>query len=498
MLFNSSSFLIFFPIVTLVYFILPHKIRYIWLLISSYYFYMCWNPAYSLLMLFSTLITYLSGIAIERVKKTSLDDKKRIKYMKLCVALSMILNLSILAYFKYFNFFINNINLILSKIHILYTAPQIDVLLPVGISFYTFQALSYTVDVYRDDIYAEKNFFKYALFVSFFPQLVAGPIERSKNLLIQLNEKHTLKYDNLQSGFMLMLYGYFLKMVIADRIALFVDTVYGDYIKYSGWYLIVASILFAFQIYCDFAGYSTIALGAAKIMGFTLTDNFNSPYLSVSIADFWRRWHISLSSWFKDYVYIPLGGNRKGKVRKYINLMIVFLLSGLWHGAKWTFVIWGAINGLYQVIGQLLMPVRNFLNKVLHLDRESFSHRLYHIIGTFILVDISWVFFRAKHVSDAICIIKSIFTADNIHILFDGSLYGHGLNQRNFILMLLAIAVLIFVDICKNKHIVIREFIAKQEFWFRCLSLLLFTLAILIFGIYGANYNETAFIYFQF
>lgn len=341
MLFNSAEFLVFFPVATLGYYLIPYRYRYLWLLACSYYFYMCWNPVYALLMLFSTGITWLSGLALERVKNANLEEKRSIKYKKVCVAISFFLNLSVLGYFKYANFFIDNINQVLHHMHLVYEMPMVDVLLPVGISFYTFQALSYTMDIYRDEIYAEKNFFRYALFVSFFPQLVAGPIERSKNLLRQLNEKHRFSFEQARSGFMLMLWGYFLKMVVADRISIIVETVYADYIMYPGWYLIVASFLFAFQIYGDFAGYSMIAMGAAEIMGFRLTDNFNAPYFSKSVAEFWRRWHISLSGWFKDYLYIPLGGSRKGLIRKYVNLMIVFLLSGLWHGSQWNFVAWG-------------------------------------------------------------------------------------------------------------------------------------------------------------
>jgi len=343
MLFNSVEFLVFFPIAAMGYYLIPYKYRYLWLLACSYYFYSCWNPSYTLLILFSTIITWLSGITLEKIKTANLPKRKDIRYKKISIGISICLNLAVLGYFKYANFFIQNINQVFKHIHLVYQIPAVDVLLPVGISFYTFQALGYTIDVYRGDIHAERNLFRYALFVSFFPQLVAGPIERSKELLGQLKEKHNFSFERIRSGFMLMLWGYFLKLVIADRIAIFVDAVYGDYIKYSGWYLIIASILFALQIYCDFSGYSVIAMGAAEMMGFRLTDNFNAPYFSRSVAEFWRRWHISLSSWFRDYIYIPLGGSRKGSRRKYVNLMIVFLVSGLWHGAQWGFVVWGGL-----------------------------------------------------------------------------------------------------------------------------------------------------------
>lgn len=341
MLFNSIDFLIFFPIVVLVYFIIPKRIKHIWLLIASYYFYMCWNAKYALLIFASTAITYLSGLLIQKIKCSDYDIYRKTRLKKYVVAISFLINLGILFYFKYINFALSVIAKIFAMAHIQLNVSSFDIILPVGISFYTFQALSYTMDVYRDDIYAEKNFFRYALFVSFFPQLVAGPIERSKNLLKQLAVPEKFSFENLREGFILMLYGFFLKIVLADRIATFVDTVYNDYQTYSGMYLIVATILFAVQIYCDFFGYSTIAMGSAKILGIQLMENFDAPYLSTSVSEFWRRWHISLTSWFKDYLYIPLGGSKKGKLRKYMNKMIVFLVSGLWHGAQVSFVAWG-------------------------------------------------------------------------------------------------------------------------------------------------------------
>ena len=355
MLFNSSHFLIFFPVVVSLHFLIPHKVRYLWLLAASYYFYMCWNPKYALLMLTSTAITYASGLLIHRA-----DRKNNIILKKLWVAVSFISNLAILFLFKYFDFALNNLNQILSLVGTQLIKPSFSLLLPVGISFYTFQALSYTMDVYRHDVAPEHNFLKYALFVSFFPQLVAGPIERSSNLIHQISERHSFDFHRFLRGLSLMLWGYFQKLVIADRAAIFVNTVYNNpsHYDYYGLVTILATILFAFQIYCDFSSYSDIARGAAEILGFTLMKNFDTPYFSQSISEFWRRWHISLSTWFRDYVYIPLGGNRKGTCRKYINLMIVFCISGLWHGASWNFVIWGALNGFYQMFGALFAPVR--------------------------------------------------------------------------------------------------------------------------------------------
>lgn len=498
MLFNSLEFLIFFPLVIILYFILPKKIKQFWLLAASYFFYMCWNAKYAVLILFSTIITYSSGLLLEKIKHSSWTDARRVKYKKLTVAFSFVLNLAVLFYFKYTNFFLSVIGTVFRAAHIELNIPTFDIMLPVGISFYTFQALSYTMDVYRDEIYAEKNFFRYALFVSFFPQLVAGPIERSKNLLKQLDKPQKFNYEAAREGFLLMLWGYFLKIVLADRIAIFVDAVYGDYQTYTGSYLIVATILFAIQIYCDFYGYSVIAMGAAKILGIQLMENFSAPYLSFSVAEFWRRWHISLTSWFRDYLYIPLGGSRKGKWRKYMNTLIVFLVSGLWHGANGSFVIWGGINGLYQIIGELGKPVRDKIVSTFHLNRDSLAHKLFCILETFVLVDISWIFFRASGLRNALGIIKQMIVVQNPWVLFDGSLYQCGLDRANFQFMLICICILLFADYCKIKGIQMRQVIIKQDGWFRCLFTTFVIWGILTFGVWGASYDAASFIYFQF
>ncbi|MCM1087835.1 MAG: MBOAT family protein [Muribaculaceae bacterium] len=491
MLFNSAEFLLFFPIVTLIYYVIPQKAKNFWLLLASYFFYMCWNVKYVLLLLFSTVITYASGLLLEKFARQA-------SYKKLIVAASMVLNLAVLFYFKYFNFALSLVSGLFAAIHIELQIPEFDILLPVGISFYTFQALSYTMDVYRGEIYAEKNFFRYALFVSFFPQLVAGPIERSKNLLKQFPTPKKFDFERARDGFLLMLWGFFLKIVLADRIAIFVDTVYADYGTYTGWFLTVATIFFAVQIYCDFYGYSVIAMGAAQILGIRLMENFDAPYLATSVAEFWRRWHISLTSWFKDYLYIPLGGSRKKKVRKYLNKLIVFLVSGLWHGAEISYVIWGGINGIYQIIGEILQPVRDKAVSVLKLNRQSFGHKFVHMAGTFILVDISWIFFRADSWINALRILKRILIADNPWILFDGSLYGCGLDSRNFGLMIIGIGILLFADFCKVKGIRIREAIVRQDGWFRWLFIAFSIWGIITFGVWGPGYNSVDFIYFQF
>lgn len=497
MLFNSLNFLIFFPIVTLIYFVIPHKIRYIWLLVCSYYFYMCWNAAYALLLFVSTFITWLSGLAIGNIVKNEKDDANR-QQSKGIVAISFILNLTILAFFKYAGFAVNSVNQLFQAVGIQFVVPKVDVLLPVGISFYIFQALSYTVDVYRGDVKVEKNLLKYMVFVSFFPQLVAGPIERSSRLLEQFYEKHSFDFERVCRGLMIMLWGFFQKLVVADRLAVLVNQVFLYNSYYSGIEIIVAVMFFAVQIYCDFAGYSNIAIGASQVMGFELMENFRQPYLANSVSDFWRRWHISLTSWFRDYLYIPLGGNRKGKLAKYRNIMIVFLTSGLWHGANWTYVVWGGLNGLFQVIADFTKKPRQKLKAFFKIRQESGSWRILSTVITFILVDFTWIFFRADSMADAFQIISRIFSQFNPWVLVDGTLYTLGLSQVDFWIGILSIAVLLTVDIVHERGVKIRSWVLQQNLWFRWSIYLGAIFFILIFGFYGPNYDASQFIYFQF
>lgn len=490
MLFNSFDFIIFFPCVCLIYFLIPQRLKYLFLLAASYYFYMCWNPQYALLMLTSTVITYLSGLLIGKSRTQGAK--------KLWVASSFILNLGILFFFKYFDFALENLNALLGALHMQPVSSSFDIILPVGISFYTFQALSYTMDVFRKEIYPEKNFFKYALFVSFFPQLVAGPIERSKNLLKQISVSHYFSFERMRAGLIQMLFGFFQKVVLADRIALLVDEVYNNYALYQGVEIALATACFAIQIYCDFGSYSNIAIGAAKIMGFDLMENFNTPYFADSVTDFWRRWHISLSTWFRDYLYIPLGGNRKGTFRKYINIMIVFLTSGLWHGASWTYVIWGGLNGLFQVIGNLTKPLRDKVVSICKIDRKVFSHRLFKILVTFILVDFTWLFFRAATINDALIMLKRMVKGWNPWVLFDGSLLQMGLDGADMLILVISLVILFIVDFCKYQKVPLTGWLCRQGMWFRWMIYLGMLFFILIFGIYGPAYDASQFIYFQF
>ena len=487
MLFNSIDFLIFFPIVVSIYFIIPKKARYLWLLLSSYYFYMSWNPKYAILMGISTAITYISGLFIEKYRQQEF-------YKKVCVAGSLASNLLILVIFKYADFILININNVLSHFGFEVIERRLDLLLPVGISFYTFQALSYTLDVFRGDK-AEKNFFRYALFVSFFPQLVAGPIERSKNVLSQIQNIESIpvwNYEKVRNGLFLMFWGLFQKLVIADRASVIVENVYSSYASFGLFEITVATFLFAFQIYCDFGGYSNIARGAAQVMGIQLMKNFEQPYLAVSIKEFWRRWHISLTAWFTDYLYIPLGGNRKGTARKYLNIFIVFAVSGLWHGASWNFIVWGILHAFYQIIEDIGRRIKKFI-PFLQAKNESFSSRIRKIIFTFLFVDFAWIFFAADSLGIAVKIINQMVTVPKTTGLCE-----LGLNKANWIVLAAAILILIIVDILHEKQISIFEAVHRQEIWFRWALYLGIIWSIIMFGVYGVGYDASQFIYFQF
>ena len=481
MLFNSIHFLIFFPIVILLYFSIPHKYRWILLLASSYYFYMSWKAEYIILIMISTLVDYISGIQIH--KSTSQRRKN------LFLGFSLASNFGLLFAFKYFNFFSDSFRILLQQFTIQLSPLTLKVLLPIGISFYTFQTLSYTIDVYRGKIKPEKHLGIFAVYVSFFPQLVAGPIERAKNLLPQFYEKYYFEYKRVADGLKLMMWGFFKKIVIADRLSLIVSTIYNDPTSYTGLPLILATVFFAFQIYCDFSGYSDIAIGSAQIMGFSLMDNFKRPYFSRSIADFWRRWHISLSSWFKDYLYIPLGGNRVNILRWGMNIMVVFVVSGLWHGANWTFVIWGGFHGVLLLIERFSKPAWDTFLKAIGLIKLP---RIVHIVEigiTFILVNIGWVFFRANNIKDAFYILFNMFRGLNLN--FENMTIGVG--WMDLIVAFIVIAFMEFVHLIQA-HRSIRQFLDDRPIAVRWGIYLSLMLSILLFGVF----NGTQFIYFQF
>lgn len=498
MLFNSMGFLTFFPTVCMIYFLISPNARYLWLLAASYFFYMCWNPQYLFLILFSTIITYLSGVAMEKIKRLNPKVRARSNWLKICVALSIFLNLALLFYFKYWGFAIANINRIIAKIGLQISFPMQNVLLPVGISFYIFQALGYTIDVYRGDIYAEKNFFRYALFVSFFPQLVAGPIERSRNLLKQVGKPTYFDINNVREGLLTMAYGLFIKVVVADRLSGIINPVYANWNEQNGMCLLTATVLFAFQIYCDFEGYSQLAIGSAKTLGFSINRNFDTPYLSGNVHDFWKRWHISLTSWFRDYLYIPLGGNRKGKLRKHLNTMIVFLVSGLWHGASWHFVAWGGINGIYHVMQDVTLPFRKKAVACLRVDAGAFMWKCFCCFVTFALVDVSWLFFRADGIRSALTILVKIGQDFSWRYLFADAFYNLFGSARELFIVFFSLAIVFFIDVLRYKKIDLKAWVLKQQLCYRWIIYFTIILVIILWGAYGSDYEQTQFIYFQF
>ena len=401
MLFNSIGFLVFFPIVAIIYFMIPTlKYRNLFLLVASYYFYMNWKPVYALLLLTSTVVTYLAALGISKY-----PAKK-----KWFLISSLVINLGILFFFKYFNWAAENVTTVMDWMGIAIHIPEFKVLLPVGISFYIFQALGYSIDVYRGDVKVERNFFRYALFVSFFPQLVAGPVERSTNLLQQFYEKKKFQADNAISGINLMLWGYFLKLVVADRLSLYVDAVYNNIGNHNGSTIALASVLFCFQLYGDFAGYSYIAIGCSKVMGFKLMDNFRRPYFfSTSIQEFWKRNHISLTSWFMDYIYYPLVGNSMKLWWWCCAIFLTFFISGFWHGAAWTYVICFSIHGFYLVICSLKEKRQRKFEKKYKLKKKEWWLWLNRFL-TFGLVAFASIFFRANSTSDAFRAVSQVFT----------------------------------------------------------------------------------------
>lgn len=400
MLFNSFHFAIFFILVTPLFFALPHRFRWLLLLIASCYFYMAFLPIYILILGGTIVVDYFAGIWIEQ----STGNRR-----KWWLIASLIANVGVLAVFKYYNFLNGNLSAVLNSVGYVNHIPDLGILLPIGLSFHTFQAMSYTIEVYRGNQKAERHFGIYSLYVMFYPQLVAGPIERPQNMLHQFHEIQRFDYDRFVEGLKLMLWGFFMKLVVADRLATYVDAVYNNVDRHTGPSCMLATALFAFQIYCDFAGYSNIAIGSAKVMGFDLMTNFRRPYFSTSVAEFWTRWHISLSTWFKDYLYISLGGNRVGVPRWYLNLMIVFLVSGLWHGANWTYIIWGGLNGLY-LIGEIVISklTRTSSDTSPKSGRWSPAVSLAKILLTFSLICLSWVFFRANSVDDGFLILQKM------------------------------------------------------------------------------------------
>ncbi|MBD5366847.1 MAG: MBOAT family protein [Bacteroides sp.] len=470
MLFNSLEFLVFFPTVVILYWILTPRLRNPMLLIASYYFYMNWQPVYALLILLSTLTTYLGAILI--------NDKP--EHKKVWIWGSISINISILFLFKYLTFAADSIQHLMDSVGIGIQLPQFTLLLPVGISFYTFQAVGYLIEVYRHDIRAERNFMTYALFVSFFPQLVAGPIERAKNLLPQFHTQHHFNGDHLIAGLKTMVWGYFMKLCIAESVAPYVNAVFNNIGMHGCTSIWLATFFFTFQIFCDFGGYSLIAIGTARCVGFNLMQNFRQPYLARNVKDFWRRWHISLSSWLSDYIYKPLGGSRCSTARHQRNLIITFLVSGFWHGANWTFVAWGAYHGLLQSglsLKKRYVPAPKQRNPII---------TIIGVVTTFILMMLGWVLFRANSWTDAMTAYHKMFHPD-------GAILYNGEGKPAITLSLFMIGLLMLKELRDDGHYNLR-FTSNPN-----LLISGFWTAVLIFIIFlCAHFESGQFIYFQF
>jgi alginate O-acetyltransferase complex protein AlgI len=483
MLFNSTTFLIFLPIVVAVYFSMSARWRWLWLLLASYVFYAAWKPAYLILIFASTVIDYCVGLCLE---KTEVAGRRR---LLLCT--SLFGNLALLFVFKYYNFFAES----LSEVTRYFFGteevfPHLDVLLPIGISFYTFQTLSYTIDLYRGKRRAERHFGIFALYVSFFPQLVAGPIERSTRLLPQFHQVFDFRYSRAVSGLQLMLWGFFKKLVVADRLALLVDGVYTAPEHQAGSLLVLATFFFTLQIYCDFSGYSDIAIGSARLMGFDLMQNFRSPYFSRSLTEYWRRWHISLSTWFRDYLYIPLGGNRRSSGRTNVNLLAVFVLSGLWHGAGLNYLLWGAIHGLILVFERTVRGM-NWWQRI---QPTRLSMALQTAL-CFTVITAAFVVFRANSVGEAFVIFERVPSGWGLfaHAEEFFAALPAAVTPAYFLLSLVAVGLFTVFEfrIRETTFDAWLEPMPKAQRWF---VYYLLVLSILFLGQFG----EQPFIYFQF
>lgn len=474
MLLNSFQFLLFFPVVVIVYYILTtinsgRNIVNFWLLIVSYYFYLNLNPVYGILLAAITIITYGCGIFLERYK--------RCKKKKLILAVCLLLNFSSLFIFKYYNFVNESISDLLIAFGLRWEVPYLKALLPIGISFFTFQAAGYVIDVYRGIVKAEKNIITYSLFVSFFPVILSGPIQKARVFLPQLKEKHPIAYDNVILGGKMMIWGYFMKLCVADRLGTYVDSIFNNIPQHNGTSIIIASFFYTIQIYGDFAGYSLVAIGCAKVMGFNLPENFHRPYFSTSIKEFWKRWHIALSSWFMEYLYFPLGGSRVKYWRYLMNLMIVFLVSGLWHGAAWTFILWGVLHGLYQIVEALR---KRFWGE--HIYNNLFA-KILKILFIFILVNIAWIFFRANTINDAFFAIQKI-------LLNQGSPFISPMAMLFGIIS----SIILFVKDYADEFRPSLAMLSSRNKKIAIMSNTILVLYILLFGVL----DSSQFIYFQF
>ena len=492
MLFNSIEYLFFLPIVVIIFYNIPQKVRVIFLLVCSWFFYACWRIEYIWLLLISTCIDYFAGISISK-------NQHNLRYKKIFLSLSLVTNLGILFFFKYYNFFVNEISRNIGTS----TLSTLDILLPVGISFYTFQSMGYTIDVYREKIKPEKSFFIFALYVSYFPQLVAGPIETASRLIPQLKKKINLNSKNIEIGLKLIMRGLFKKIVIADNLSLIVDSAYLNVSSTPPEVFLLASVAFTYQVFCDFSGYCDIAVGSSKLFGIDIMNNFVQPFLSRDLGSFWRRTHASLTIWFREYVYIPLGGSRSGTFKKYLNIFIVFVLSGIWHGSNWTFVAWGSLNGAYFFFGYLSRDIGRKTLSLLKIKDTSLIYGIYCWFKLFFLYTFSLILFRASSISEALQVYGKIFKS----FCFENTQYFQIINQwissqykvQKYIIIFVFVIILeiyhCFIDTNKFNKIMALER-KKPLFFFISDSLLIYFLLMFIF-LFG-NFNRSPFLYFQF
>ena len=486
MLFNSMAFAIFLPIVFLLYWIFPHRFRWVLLLIASYYFYMSWDVKYIFLILFTTCVSYLSA----RILEHATESGRR----KVILAAAIVVGLFLLFFYKYYDFFLGSFSALLQPFAISIHPVTLGLAVPIGISFYTFQSLGYVIDVYRGDIQAEHHFGKYAVFVSFFPQIVSGPIGRAGELLPQIKTERHFDYNEATYGLKLMALGFFKKLVLADNLGPHVDGVFGQLQNYTGFSLVLTAIFFSLQIYCDFSGYSDIAIGTARLFGINLMTNFKSPYFSASIKEFWSRWHISLSSWFRDYVYIPLGGNRVSKVRHGFNLLVTFLVSGLWHGAQWTFVLWGGLHGLMQVIENTLFP--SVYSKKSR-EKEIRHHFFWwiRVIFVFLLCTAAWVLFRADNMEQVVYLFQNLFQGiGQVGTYLSSGIVALGITLREGILLGIAVFVLAVFDYLSLKMDVLQVLSTKKT----AIKWAVYTVFVLYIFLFSPVNGSKEFIYFKF
>ena len=484
MLFNSLHFVVFFVVITCIYYLIPFRFQWQLLLTASCYFYMAFVPVYIFILGFTIFIDFYAGLYIERTTGHT---------RKVYLIASLLANIGVLSVFKYYNFLNENLSVILSSFNLTNYIPSLTILLPIGLSFHTFQAMSYTIEVYRGNQRAEKHLGIYALYVMFYPQLVAGPIERPQNVLYQFHEKHDFKPDQISEGLKLIAWGLFKKVVIADRLAITVNNVYDNPTHFEGLPLIIATVMFAFQIYCDFSGYSDIALGTAQTLGFRLMKNFDRPYFSTSLSEFWTRWHISLSTWFRDYLYIPLGGNRVTKSRWYINLFITFLVSGFWHGANWTYIIWGSLNGLYLITENVTYKARLTISHAVGLQSWPILRKIVGILVTFCLTCLAWVFFRARSVRDANFIISHLFVniKESLTHVKPSEL---GSTLYDWVIGLGCLSILLLIEYAQGQFS-IKWWMKQQPVYIRMGLYFALIMLVLLFGVFDV---QEQFIYFQF